>query len=321
MGGTSPLLWLALVAACGCARKPKGEHDPWPTVRLGVQRVGPYRAFFVADDKGFFRDERVNVVAQEFPSSNVLGQAQLAGNVDGSGFMSFPVLFSIEQNVAGQSVCFLTLPMSTASRFAAVVVAAGSPIADPAQLRGKKLGVYPSSTNVIFAHMMVEKLFGAEDAAEIIQVDPANALPMLVNGQVDALIGPDPMPATAVARGIGRVLVYAPDAHYVMDPMPVGCATFARPFYDAHPDAVHRVQRAMERAVDYLRDPVHHDEVAAIFARRAGVDQSVVAKLGDLDYWKLTETDRPAVQRLADLLEQHEVLTRHVDTAVLYPEP
>jgi ABC-type nitrate/sulfonate/bicarbonate transport system substrate-binding protein len=198
-----------------------------------------------------------------------------------------------------------------------MVVPTASKVTRPEELKGAKIGVYPSSTNVIYARMMITRLFGSPDAAQIIQIDPSTQFQLLESGGIDALIGPDPMPATAVARKVGRVLLYSPDAHYVMDPMPVGCASFSRTFATAHPEAAKRVQRAMERAVDYLRDPTHHAEVLAIVARRTGIDEAVVSGLGDVDYWKLSEADPPAVQRLADLLEKEGVLSGHVNTAAL----
>ncbi len=309
-----------LLSVAACSHKAPAKAD-WPLVRLGYQRVGPYRAFFVAQEKGFFREEQVRVEGIEFPSSNVMGQAQLAGKIDGSGFMSFPVVFAMEQDAPGQSVCYLILPMTAQSRYSAVIVPAASKVTTPEQLRGLKLGVYPSSTNVIYAKMMLERLFGSSDAAQVIQIEPPNQFTLLASGGIDALIGPDPMPATALARNIGRVLVYSPDARYVMDPMPVGCGSFARAFHDQHPEAAKRVQRAMEHAVDYLREPKHRAEVQSIVARRAGIDAAVVGQLGDIDYWKLSEADPSALQRLADLLEKEHVLSRHVATAALLLHP
>jgi len=247
----------------------------------------------------------------------VLGQAQVAGRVDGSGFMSFPVLFALEQNAPGQSVCELLLPMTRASRFAAIVVPVASPAKGPEDLKGGKVGVYPSSTNVIFARMMLEKLFGSPDAAQIIQIDPSTQFQLLESGGVDALIGPDPMPATAVARKVGRVLTWSPDAHFVMDPMPVGCATLSKSYAEGQPEAAKRVRRALERAVDFIRDPANHAEVVAIVGRRAGIEAAVAQELGEVDYWKLSEADARPLQALADLLEKERVLSGHVDVSPL----
>lgn len=304
-----------LLLAASCTRAPSASE--WPVARLGFQRVGPYRAYFVAEEKGFFREEQVRVEGTEFPSSNVLGQAQVAGRVDGSGFISFPVLFALEQNAPGQSVCELVLPMTKASRFAAIVVPAASPARGPEDLKGRKVGVYPSSTNVIFARLMLQKLFGSADAAQLLQIDPATQFQLLESGGVDALIGPDPMPATAVARKVGRVLTWAPDAQFVMDPMPVGCATLSKAYADRQPEAAKRVRRALERAVDFLREPANRAEVLAIVGRRAGLDPAVASGLGEVDYWKLAETDARPVQALADLLQREGVLAGHVDVAAL----
>jgi ABC-type nitrate/sulfonate/bicarbonate transport system substrate-binding protein len=310
-------LVLALAAIAGCSQR-RVTDDTWPVVRLGFQRVAPYQAFFVAEEKGFFRSERVRVEASELSNSNVLGQAQLAGQIDGSGFMSFPVLLAMEQNAPGQTSCQLVLPMTAESRFSAVVVPIASEITTPMELRGRRIGTYPSATNVIFATMMVERLFGSPDAARIQQIDPPNQFPLLLSGGVDALVGPDPMPATAVARGIGRVLVYSPDARFVMDPMPVGCATLARAFEDREPEAARRVRRALERAVGFMRDPGNLAEVRAIAARRTGIDADVVAQMGVVEYQLLAEADPRSVQQLSDLLEREKVLVRHVDASRLF---
>ncbi len=316
-----PLVGAALSATVVACASHVPAEGLWPSARLGYQRVGPYAAFFVAEKKGFFRDERVRVESIEYPSSNVMGQAQLAGQIDGSGFMSFPVVFAMEQQVPGQSVCYLVLPMSARSRFSAVVVGNGSKVARPEDLRGVTIGVYPSSTNVVYARLMLQRLFGSADVARLVQVEPTNQMELLASGAVDVLIGPDPMPAIAVARHAGHVLVYSPDAQYVMDPLPVGCASSSRAFEARQPEAARRVRRAMERAVDYLREPSHRDEVRAIVGERTGIDAAVAQQLGEVDYWKVPEADRLSLQRLADLLQREGVLTSHVDTAPLLAAP
>lgn len=321
------LLLFLVVSGCGQASAPQDtgpareDERTWPVVRLGYQRTDVYRHFFLAEERGFFRQERVRVEGVEFPSANVMGQALVAGRIDGTAINAFPVIFAMEQNAPGQSVCYLVNKVTRQAHPDALLVPRNSSITRIEELRGKRIATYPGSTLRTYTRLILQRALGSADAATITQVEPGNQLQLLESGQIDATLTLDPIAATAVARGIARVLEPAPLARYVMDPLPGSCSTFSPQFVERNRAAVDRVRRAMERAVDFMRDPAHRGEVRRVLVRRAGIDAAVAERLGDLEYWKLSEIDRDAVQRLADLLQREGALERRVETRSLFLRP
>ena len=54
-------------------------------LKIGYQKTEIYQHLSTAIEKGFFRDESVDVEPVEFASANLMAEAIVAGRIDGTG--------------------------------------------------------------------------------------------------------------------------------------------------------------------------------------------------------------------------------------------
>jgi len=101
-----------------------------------------------------------------------------------------------------------------------------------------------------------------------------------------------------------------------MSPFTGGASVLRKKFVDEHPDESAAIIRAMNRAVDYIRE--NDSESRAILAKYTGFENELLQS-STLGYiWKLDEIDRNAIQRLAEILADAGVVEEEVDTANWY---
>lgn len=308
----SMIISLPFLVLFGCAKeKPI-------TVKIGYQPTEIYRHFFVAIDKGLFMEEGLDIEPVQFASANLMAEALIAGRIDGTATSAFPVIFSIEQNSPHQFKIYLVNAITENEYPDYILVKRDSNIAQLSDLKGKKIGTYPGSTILSYTKIILGHFMDPTKDITIIQLNPGIQLQALESEQVDALFTLEPNASIGMSRGIARVLEEAPLAKYVMNPLPGSSSTFSSKFVREHPKEAEKVKNAMFKAIDFIRDKRNIDEVKISIAKWTPIELEIIDRLGPLKYWKLNEIDRKAVQRLADLLYEKEVLENKVDTSNLY---
>lgn len=94
------------------------------------------------------------------------------------------------------------------NRGMAIVVAASSSIKTFADLRGKRIGVWPGSTqDVVFMDRMAAEKLTLNDV-QVVRVSFSDMAPSLARGDLDAYVGAEPAAGISLANETGRVLEY-----------------------------------------------------------------------------------------------------------------
>lgn len=305
------MIVLVVTLLTSCARKPE-------EVKIGYQKTEIYQHFFTAVEKGFFKAEGVEVEPVEFASANLMAEALIAGRIDGAATSAFPVIFSIEQNNPGQFKIYIVNLITETAFPDYILVKKDSKISSLSELKGKKIGIYPGSTILTYAKIILKHFMDTDKDITIVQLKPALQLQALETGQVDAIFALEPIASVGIVRGVARVLEEAPLAKYVMKSLPGSGSTFAPKFLKNHPEAAGKVKRAMYQALDFMSDSKNTQEVRSILMKWTEIELEVIERLSPLKYWKLEEIDREAVQKLADLLFEWGALEKEINTSNLY---
>lgn len=305
------IVFAVIILVTGCNREPE-------KVKIGYQKIDVYQHFFTALEKGFFQDEGVEIEPVEFASANLMAEAVVAGRIDGSGATALPVIFSLEQNSPGQFKIYIINAITNTAFPDYILVKNDSKINSLLDLKGKKIGTYPGSTIITYTKVILKRFFDPDKDISLIQLKPELQLQALEADQVDAIFTLEPIASLGIVRGIARVLLEAPLAKYIMDPLPGNGSTFSPKFLKKHPKAAEKVKNAMYRAIDFLNDPQNAQEVKKILTKWTQMEPEVIERLRPLKYWKLEEMDREAVQKLADLLFEERSLEKRINTSSLY---
>jgi NitT/TauT family transport system substrate-binding protein len=136
----------------------------------------------------------------------------------------------------------------------------------------------------------------------------------------DVLFTVDPWVTIAEAEIGARVLVPNPRVRYIVDPFPFGAAAVSKEFLRKSPEDVARIYRALERAVRHIeKDPLRGKSTLPSYTRIT--DENLALKTAT--YLPFTLDDHPdvkAIQELADMMLEHGLLRKRMDTNAVFLE-
>jgi len=259
----------------------------------------------VADRKGFFKDEGLNVEIIQFTSGPVVHQALAAGELDMAYIGTPPVYHWFSRGLESRILAKVNYGQ------ASVVARKDSGVNTVADLKGKKLaGVKRGSGMDVLLRGYVLKDTGQLDADKdvaIISMPSGNMMPSVEEKVVDAAFMWEPFTSQSLARGNTKIVLDVNAAEpnypwYVVMAMP---ATMEK-----RKDEVVKALRAHKKAIDYLNSSptAGNDVIVETFKIDAimspdGKNISAFDIVGDARkrlgwQYELTDKDMAFVQRL-----------------------
>jgi len=250
---------LLLTLTLALAWSASTAHAQDKPIRIGwVYAMGNAPAV-IADRKGFFKEEGVNVEIKSFGDGPILQQALSSGDLDMAYIGAPPVFQWYARGLNSRILAKVNYGQ------AAVITQADSPIRKIEDLKGKKIaGVAKGSgMDVLLRGYVLKEAAGLEPDRDTTIVNmPAGNMPAALDRNlVDAAFTWEPFVATALLRGTSRLVLDINQAipqypWYIVMAMP---RTLAQ-----RPDDVIKVLRAHRRAIDFLNK--HPDESNQIIA-------------------------------------------------------
>jgi NitT/TauT family transport system substrate-binding protein len=170
-----------------------------------------------------------------------------------------------------------------------VVSKAGSDIKSIKDLRGKKVGIWPGSTQEVFIleRLRMEGMSIRDVQATRVPFGEMHA--MLSRGEIDAYVGAEPGPGLSIATGVGQLVEYPYGT--AMGGLNMIFAT-SEEVARKDPQLVRTMLTVHRKASEFMmanKDAVAEMTVQRLGANRAAVDQAL--KAGNVEYiWKLDDT-------------------------------
>jgi ABC-type nitrate/sulfonate/bicarbonate transport system substrate-binding protein len=226
-----------------------------------------YTPIFVASDKGYFKNEGLDVSIRMFPSGT---DAMLAFRSVGAPFLAagdVPSLVLWE----GPDVVGIAPFYATPDNLLGIVRA---DIRNPADLKGKKIATRKGSTAEYFLTTYLTKNGINPADVNIINLGPEENAPALLAGNIDGFFiwGPYPALALKIMGDKARVLTTA--RGYYLEQLYL---TANRNFAQANPDTVVKVLKAIQSANEHIRS--NPNDSAEIVARRTKGALDVVSSV------------------------------------------
>lgn len=137
-------------------------------------------------EKGICADMGLNVEIKKFTSGGVAAQSFLAGQGDFLDSGDWP---AVRSWLATQDADDPIVGMAQDAHYGDLsVVMSKAEITDGAQLRGKKVGVWLGTTSEFFAALFLDAHGVGLDEVEFVNVKPAEMVPALDGGDLDAYV-------------------------------------------------------------------------------------------------------------------------------------
>ncbi|MBW6399493.1 NrtA/SsuA/CpmA family ABC transporter substrate-binding protein [Roseomonas sp. HJA6] len=170
-----------------------------------------------------------------------------------------------------------------------VIAKKGSGITNIAGLRGKRVGIWPGSTQEVFILERLRMNGMTVRDIQSIRVPFGEMNAMLARGEIDAYVGAEPGPGLSISSGVGELVEYPYDT--AMGGLNMIFST-SQAMIDQDPALVRTMLDVHRKASEYMM--AHKSEVAETTVRvlgapRAAVEQALGAD--NVEYiWKLDDT-------------------------------
>lgn len=239
-------------------------------VRIGYLPVTGHAKFFIAKEKGFFADEKIDAELIEFINSADGLAALRAGKIDVGAFGTVAPLVHIAQGadlriiggVMGEDAAIITRPENAAS------------VKSVADLKGKKVATIRLATGDAVLRGALEKagLSWKKDLQVFELKSPPAVIEAVKSGEVDAGVIWGPLDITAEKSGLAVVI----RSRSLSPGHPCCRLTVAKDTLDKNPDLWVRFLRAFLRAQKFAAD--NHQETIDIILKYVKLDSDTIRK-------------------------------------------
>ncbi len=297
------------VLSLGCARKPE-------KVRIGYLPITLTLPFFVAMEKGYFTEAGIEVEATKYMTADQLTNALLAGNLEITANTSMSTFMTTVEESPDFAKIYMVSIHDPENYLDALLAKKGSGIESIEDLKGKKIGMFPGSTNIIYLSIALSNYLDPKEDVEMLQLPPQTHIEAFASGQVDALYTLEPLVTVALMKGIGEMLIQGSNSTYIVNPFPGGTYIVSTEFYRKHPKTARKVISALYKGVEFIRK--NEEESRKYYEKYTPIKGEVAIQTHIGAWWKLEEVEKDKVQELADILYENKILKKHAETENYY---
>ena len=257
---------LCMLAAASVASA-QGLEKSKITIGVGGKSLFYYLPLTIAEQKGYFKDEGLEVEIPDFPGGAKALQALIGGSAD---VVSGAYEHTITQQAKGQNIEALVLQGKDAGIVLAMPKAKAATYKSPADLKGMKIGVTaPGSSTNMFVNILLAKAALKPDAVSIIGVGAgAGAVAIMKRGEIDAIANLDPVIATLESNGDAVAVVDTRTAKGMQDvyggAYAAGCIYAPVDFVKKNPRTTQAIVNAMVRALRFIQQSTPEQIVAVV---------------------------------------------------------
>jgi NitT/TauT family transport system substrate-binding protein len=250
-------------AVLACAHATPGRAQEQMTVRVGVTTALTTAALYIADHRGFFKNEGLNVQFIEFDSAANMVAPLGAGQLDvGAGVISAGLYNAVSRGIEVRVVAdlgsdppgygFQQLIVRTdlvrSGRYKSVKDLKGLTLSMPAP------GIATASQ---LNHLLRTAGLTLNDVKVVYMSNP-DAIVALKNASIDGSLMPEPGP-TIAARNGAAVKIMGDDVYYPNEQ--IAGILYGQTLLKAHRDAGVRFMRAYLRGVRVYNDALRHGKI------------------------------------------------------------
>jgi len=267
------VLGLTTVSSSSCKKQEPKYSGPKETVTLGVASIVLSAPLYIAQAKGYFDEEGLQVVFKPYPTGKKAIERMFAGENEIATVAETPVLF--ESFLRNDFCLFGTFFYSY--KDSKVIASKESGIKSPADLKGKRIGTIEKTSAHYFTYIYLTE-HGIDPAAVKISFYPSGEIPAaLKNGQVDAIVAFEPY-AFQTKLALPEQTVTLPNSMLFRETFSL---VAMKAWAGKHPESLKRMLRAVDRGITYTRE--NKQESIGILVKELKVNREMLEAVWD-DY-------------------------------------
>ncbi len=296
------LFSMLLVFMTGCGQK---APRPLEKIVLGTQAIALVSPVWIAENKGYFQEEGLQVEIREFSSGQAALQAMLIDkSVDLATASQTPVIY----NSFHRHDYAIIGGMVYSDNDIKILARQDRGIKAPEDLKGKTVGITSGTASQFFLGLFLIRHRMRISDVKMVDIEPSRLIAALIQGSVEAIVTWEPH--IYLARKIlgDKALLFPSQGLYRVD----GYFVARKDFLKDRPEAARRFLRAIEKSEAFILK--NSNEAMEIVSKRLktktevvraswdelifrlSLDQSILVSLEDHARWaiinKLTDVKR-----------------------------
>jgi len=238
-----------------------------PILAVGGKNLLYYLPLTIAEQKGFFKDEGLDVEIVDFAGGSKALAAVVGGSAD---VVSGAFEHTVNMQFKGQMMRAFVLQGRAPQIVLGINPKTMPDFKSVADLKGKKIGVTaPGSSTNVMANFVLAKAGLKPSDVSFVGVGASNgAVAAMRAGQIDAISNLDPVITLLLRSGDLKVVtdtrVVAEADRVFGGPMPAGCLYAPQSFIDKNPGTVQALTNAMVRADKWIQQAGPGDIIGAV---------------------------------------------------------
>lgn len=286
----STVLFAALLLILsGCGEKALSPKIPPEHVTIAAT-TGPQSALVhVAQAKGYFAEEGLNVTFLKFTSGKASLESLIEGSTDFATTADVPIMFAI---MKGEKI-FVIAAIQTSTKNEAIVARKDRRIATPMDLKGRRVGVTSGTSGdfMLASVLMLNSLSGAD--IRRVELKPEEIPAAVLAGRVDAAATWNPYLMQLVkALGDKGVVFYGGEVYTETFNIVASLAVVQK-----KPETVKKVLRAVTKAWAFIGN--NPEASRELVAGSTGIDRKLLDELWGLNEFEIS-LSQPLIVALED---------------------
>jgi NitT/TauT family transport system substrate-binding protein len=291
------ILKLALAAALLSTAAASAQTPAPAKLRLAIIPIANYTPVVVARDKGFFKDENLDVSWTTVAQGAVVIEAVYGGSAEIGGSSIFEPMVARGNGLDISFIAASAHIRSNPPDNSGVVVRGNDSIQGAKDLAGKKVSA-GLINGVNYAHMRewMQRKGVDPNAVQFVEIPFPQMADALFQNRLDAVWNVEPFLTFMLKSGNARVIAYPYQEN--IPGMDISCYLAKESWVKANPDVARRFKRAIDRATTYLIN-ASKEERDDFVAKYSGAKPEVVAAMNLPEY--ATEFNVPSLKANLDI--------------------
>jgi aliphatic sulfonates family ABC transporter substrate-binding protein len=223
---------------------------------------------YVALEKGFWKEEGLDVQAQMFPSGRQALDALLSKSAEVMSVSETPLMHAILQ---GNKIYIVTTV--TQHQEAKLIARRDKGIQSGRDLVGKRVATLPGTNSDYFMYEFLKANGVPIENVKVTNMNPPDMVTAFVQGNIDAYFAWEPHIYYAQKQLPQQSIVFPPgDLYHGRH-----CVAMNQEFVSAHPDVVEKLIRGFQRAEKFVNE--NPDESMAIVSKITSMDIGALKSL------------------------------------------
>lgn len=297
--------WLVLLALGLLVFGPSNPASAQQKISIFTGVSAVFSPVFIADIKGFFKDEKLDVNVKSFTSGADATEGFRSGGAQFLIASDVPLLYQL---AGGDAVMLAQFSLNTGM----LVMMGKDTVANVAEMKGKKIGLVRRSGSEYMLHMYLQTGGLTLKDVEMVHLAPADQIPAIARGDVFALSTWKPFHL--------KVLGVAKDTKILTENLPVGYPLYSgilirrAVMTPENNDAIVGVLRAIAKAADWMTK-ANIDEASTLLAGHLKTQPIDIKEVIKDNTWSMASDAKfsKALSEVAGFLRSQDLIKADID--------